>query len=624
MPAYVVDIECDGLYDEVTKIHCLSYTLLGELNVKSLVTYDEIRHFLSQPDLLCLGHNFAVFDCSVLEKILDSKFDYRIIDTLAVSYYLHSSDGRQKHGLEQFGVELGVAKPPVVDWKNEPIEIYVHRCEEDVKINYKVYKEQQSYLRELYDGDNTKIIELLEYLTFKFDCLKEHNENRIPLNIDLLVNEMLKLEKLVDEKRTALLSVMPEVIKYRTLAKPKKMDKADGSLSVAGEKWEELIKEQGLPKNVEEIKVIASREIANPDSTSQIKDWLYNLGWIPKHIKYDRNKVTNEVRQIPQITNENDKTEVCDSILDLAEEVPEVQYLAGYSTVKHRLTILKGFIRDMDYNCKMNAEALGFTNTLRFRHRGLVNLPKPTAPFAENIRACLIAGDNHYMVGADLKGIEDNSKLHYIYPFDPEYVKTMQTDDWDAHLDIAIRAGLLTEEQVADHKSGKVNYKEERSKAKTVNFASTYKTGAKTLARNLKTTEKKAKKILDAYWERNKAILEFEKTCETKTVRGQLWVKQPISGFWYTLRSLRDVFSTVNQSSAVFIFDTWVKYVRKQGIKLCGQWHDEHLSIHHNDVPRNTVETKIKEAMRLTNEQLKLNIEISCSLDFGTSYLECH
>src|SRR5690606_17126302 len=145
-----------------------------------------------------------------------------------------------------------------------------------------------------------------------------------------------------------------------------------------------------------------------------------------------------------------------------------------------------------------------------------------------DIRACLMSGEGMSLCGADLSGIEDATKQHYIYPFDPEYVDSMRTDDWDAHIDMAVRAGLITEDDERFFKTYKEdtasdedkvrykNIKKIRQEAKVVNFSATYSVGAKTLARNMKVDVKKAQKVLDAYWERNKAIKQFCATVERK------------------------------------------------------------------------------------------------------------
>ncbi len=45
---FVFDIETDGLYDEVTKIHCLSYVRLGTDEVKSITDTERIKQFFKQ------------------------------------------------------------------------------------------------------------------------------------------------------------------------------------------------------------------------------------------------------------------------------------------------------------------------------------------------------------------------------------------------------------------------------------------------------------------------------------------------------------------------------------------------------------------------------------------------
>jgi len=626
--AFVFDIETDGLYDEVTKIHCLSYIRLGDSEVKSITDMERIKQFFLQDDLTLLGHNIVVYDIPTVKKVLD--FDFtpkRTVDTLGISWYLNSSkDASFKHGLEYYGERFGIPKPKIDDWENLTVEDYVFRCQEDVKINYKLWLDQQAQLKYLYEDDWREVFRLIDYITLKLDVVAEQQENRTLLDTNLINYEINRLSAIAKESREELLSAMPKQPIKSKKSKPKNVYKQDGELTTYGAKWFEFLKELGLPESTEgDVTYISGYDDPNPDSMVQIKDWLFSLGWEPQHFKYIRDKKTNEFRTVPQITNERDGTELCESVLKLSEKVPEINALAGYSTVKHRIKLFEGFLRDMDSENRLQWDAGGFTNTFRLKHRKVVNLPNPKAPFAENIRAVFIADTGEYLVGSDLSGIEDATKQHYIFPFDPDYVKSMQTEDWDAHLDVCIRAGLLSEEQVEDHKSGKVLYKEERQKGKTVNFSATYKVGAKTLARTMKVPESEAKKILDAYWERNWAIKSFEKTCTVKSIGDQMWVKQPISGFWYTLRTQKDIFSTVNQGTAVYVFDIWCKHLRELGIRLSGTYHDE-VVLRVPFKERSFQETRdlIGKSMELVNEELKLNVEVKCSVDFGRTYLDVH
>lgn len=636
MPAYVVDVECDALLRGATKIHVLSYSPVGECEPKSIFDYDEMLRFLNQEDLTLIMHNGVMFDLPVLRKILGYKGTPRLVDTLGISWYLEASSGRNKHGLAEYGVELGIAKPEIDDWENLTQEQYAFRCEEDVRITHKLWKEvQQPYLMELYDRNHHEIHRLIDYISFKLDCFREQEELGIPLDVDLCVDELVRLQGIAEEKYEALKSAMPKVPIKGVKTKPKNMYKQDGSLTAMGEKWLDFLNEHNYgPSEEGPVEYIKGYEEPNPNSMEQIKSWLYDLGWEPAHIKYYRDKKNGGYRKVPNISSEFDKSEVCDSVKELIPKEPAIEHLAGLSTLNHRIGVLKGFIENMDDDFKLYQTIGKFTNTMRISHRVLVNIPKPGGLFAENIRATLTCGEGEVMCGSDLSGIEDATKRHYIYPYDPEYVEEMMGESFDAHTSIAVIAGLMTPEEEEFFKTyvkgtspeGDAEYnrlKDIRQAAKTVNFSSTYKVGSKTLARNLKSTEKYAQKLLDGFWERNKAILQVEAATERKTVRGQLWIKQPVSGFYLSLREVKDIFSTLNQSTAVFVFDTWVKHIRSLGGKIYYQSHDEHLSIV-KDNQKDWYSGVLKEAMRLTNEELQLNVPISYSEDWGRNYLEVH
>ena len=62
-------------------------------------------------------------------------------------------------------------------------------------------------------------------------------------------------------------------------------------------------------------------------------------------------------------------------IADIARQ-PALENLDGLFVVRHRIGLLKGFLRDSDANGFIKAEIAGLTNTLRFQHKTVVNLPK--------------------------------------------------------------------------------------------------------------------------------------------------------------------------------------------------------------------------------------------------------
>lgn len=147
MKPLVFDCETDGLAYECTKIHVLSWTEDGR-TFHSTNSYDRIRSLFRLHNLF-VCHNVVCFDMVVLNRLLGLDLDYKsFADTLALSWYLFPE--RNKHGLAEWGNDLGVPKPKVDDWQNLTYEQYKYRCEEDVKINWLLWKKCEERLGELY------------------------------------------------------------------------------------------------------------------------------------------------------------------------------------------------------------------------------------------------------------------------------------------------------------------------------------------------------------------------------------------------------------------------------------------------------------------------------------------
>lgn len=162
-----------------------------------------------------------------------------------------------------------------------------------------------------------------------------------------------------------------------------------------------------------------------------------------------------------------------------------------------------------------------------------------------------------------------------------------------------------------------------RKKAKVVTYSATYGVGKAKLARSSGMTEQEAKELLDSFWELNWAVRQFAKDQEVKTVGGQMWVKNPVNKFWYSLRYEKDLFSTLNQGTGSYCFDQWVAYYLLQGGNICFQAHDELVA----RVPKSdTIRTEelLRAAMNKVNDKLKLNVPLDISVQFGENYAAIH
>ena len=147
MKEFVFDLEADNLLPGITKIHCLSYAEVGGVSKGTLYDQKEIEQFFSH-DYLYIGHHIVGYDFKALNKIYGIKRPKYFLDTLPWSWYLFPD--RAEHGLESWGEDFGVPKPKIDNWQDLTIEEYTHRCEEDVKINTKLYQVVKTKMKEIY------------------------------------------------------------------------------------------------------------------------------------------------------------------------------------------------------------------------------------------------------------------------------------------------------------------------------------------------------------------------------------------------------------------------------------------------------------------------------------------
>lgn len=162
-----------------------------------------------------------------------------------------------------------------------------------------------------------------------------------------------------------------------------------------------------------------------------------------------------------------------------------------------------------------------------------------------------------------------------------------------------------------------------RKKGKATNYSATYGAGGATIARSAGVSQQEGDVLHKAYWKLNWSIPAVADGITTKTCNGQRWLYNPVSGFWYSLRHTKDIWSTLNQGTGVYCFDTWVKYVRSKGLPIIAQMHDEIIGLIKKGL-RDRASSVCKWAVKEANKELKLNRDLDCSIDFGDSYAEIH
>lgn len=619
MKIIVADIETNALeLEDINRIHCLSVNWRGK--TISTNDYDKMRSMLSREDLTILGHNFMLYDTPALEKILGIKVKCKIYDTLAFSWYLYPN--LTSHGLEAWGERLGFEKPPISDWENLSYEEYKFRCESDVEINTRLFEKMLNDLNELYDNDEDTIHSILRYLSFKMYTVQLQEKNPFKLDIEAAESNLKLLEDLKEEKTDALKKVMPTVGVKSLCQPPSKPYKKDGTLSATGLKWEKLTKEMGLPFGHDQpIEVIKSYDEPNPNSPAQIKDWLFSLGWKPQNF----NDGTNGKVPTYYLADKS----LCPSVLKLGDDVKSLDELG---VLKHRIGLLKGFLRDQKAGY-ISCGIRGLASTLRTKHSRLVNMPKHSVPYGDLIRGVLTCDDGYELVDSDLASLENMIKLDLIYPLNPERVKSQLTEGYDSHLEICLLAGLMEEDDVEYYKKCKANkdvhnerfqtLDKKRHQGKTVNYSAQYGVGKAKLAENLDIKQSEAKKLLDAYWEANKEAKTVASRFETKQCFGKTWVLNPYNKFWYELRSEKDRLSAIIQSTGDYITHLWAKNVIEVSHCMSMIYHDQ-VDMIVKEGYRKGIENLLRKSIQKVNEDLKLFVPMDISVNFGKRFNEIH
>lgn len=228
-------------------------------------------------------------------------------------------------------------------------------------------------------------------------------------------------------------------------------------------------------------------------------------------------------------------------------------------------------------------------------------------------------------------------------PLDPDYVKTMMADDYDPHLQMALTAGMITQQDIDDFKAGNPsdNTKAARKKGKCTNYASVYNAGAETIARSAEVSVEEGKKLHTAYWKLNWAVkqiaeeqvvFDFDyKVPASGETFNQRWLINPINGFCYECRKDSDRFSTLCQGTGSFFFDCWVDNtmvkMEESGRekRLCFNAHDEQVLRHKDcDKDKELFGNFVREGLEEVNKKYGLRRPLGCDIQWGRVYADIH
>lgn len=605
----IFDIETNGFYQDCTTIHCIALKRIGIDNDVQLYTQSNINDALDilENSEVLIGHNIIQFDIPVLEKFYPSrKFTHNVLDTFNLSCIVFPQ--RQKHGLEDWGKDLGFEKfNPMTgkeytdeEWKerkktkNEAWDKYTSEmgayCQQDVRVTELV----------LWQCNVDEIPKSVIELSNKFSwCISQQviNGHKIDTENLLKLNAQIEQDEVVAANE--LLSKLPSFTDYTF----------------------KVYKRANKNKNIKagDIECI---EVVTPFNLSSTYHWMRYL-----KEKYDFN---------PPLVRRKGKDEPTPSLDDevlasIEDKYPEIKDLLLWKTANkirkmiynsdnslYNLLDKDGIIHGKVYTdgtvsgrCSHNKPNLSTMPSVRTDDNGPVKGIK--GKYAYEVRNLFIPHDGYVQVGFDAKGLEYMCLAHYI---NDKHFSVDIIENGDIHTWTKQTLGFET-----------------RRQAKTFEYAYLYGAGKKKLAEGLSAGTGVKYTVNDV----NKAISKFVEALPglgtlQDNLKNQYQQKGTITGLdgrELQARSEHSLLNLLLQSSGAVVMKNCLVYLREElsktdvDYKFTLNVHDE---IQASVRPEHVEKYKecVYKAVDRTNKDLGLNCKLQVDIKVGRSWAECH
>jgi DNA polymerase I len=410
---FVFDLETNGLYDEVTTIHCL---VLHDLNRDQTFTYgpDSIAtglEHLATADVL-IGQNILFYDIPVIRKLYPfyTFAAARIIDTLITTRLIWPKEKLYDMDTEQY-----TQVPPKLRG-SASLKAWGYRLS-DYKISFKDFKEYSEEMLAYCIQDVNVTTQLFRH-TQKQTCSEaalklEHDfalaiEKQIRSGFPFDVDACLDLVDDLRTKQATLEADLKELFppkKIETIFVPKVNNASRGY--VKGQPFTKVMHEE-----------------FNPGSRQQIVDRLQTkYGWVPEK------------------STEKGNPSIDDDVLS-ALPYPEAKPLAEYMLIKKRLgQIADGnnawlkLVND-ETGCMHGDVVTNGCITGRCAHRNpnMGQVPAGYSEYGKECRGLFHAPEGWTLIGVDAKALELRCLAGYLAYWDGgEYARVVTDESIDIH-----------------------------------------------------------------------------------------------------------------------------------------------------------------------------------------------
>jgi len=275
-----------------------------------------------------------------------------------------------------------------------------------------------------------------------------------------------------------------------------------------------------------------------------------------KLMKHDRDKPLR-VLSTPSLTVGTDK-QICPNLVELGEKFDWIGDLVLWLTYRHRRNAVKsekgtGWLNNeriyLDGRISTPADTAG-TNTFRYTHKDVANVPRVSSTYGEYIRALFGVPKGQYQIGSDAAGLEARVEAHFTKQFEggEEYATALISEKPnDIHTVNAKKMGV------------------DRDTAKTLKYATTYGAQVKKIAKTLGCSIAEAEKIFEDFWDASLPLKILKERVATywKTKGRKVFIKG-IDGRKLMTRSEHSLLNVLFQSTGAIVMKRqMVLYMRK-------------------------------------------------------------
>jgi len=437
MKAVIFDLEANGLLPDATEVWCGVFKDINTGEVTSFVREPiNLVRYLDSCDLI-VTHGGTFYDWPLLKRLYGYEYRGKHIDTLIMSRLqrplrtlpVHCVNRKAgPHSVEAWGWRVGMGKTKVEDteWATYS-PLILERCTVDVEIQHKILVALQN------EGEGEGWGRAIKATGQLFSNLHKQAEYGWTVDVPHLERSITQLTTWIDkidEKTEPHLPFLCEPKEnkvkgvYGYVRKP---FKKDGKLSSVSERC--ISDGIGSDHIAGPFSRVAFRKV-DVSLGHEIKTFLLFQGWSPVAWNY------------------NDKGEKTSPKLNKEDPFDGVKGGLGRLVVRrvqcrHWRSVLEGWRDNVREDGRMPSVVTGLTVTARARHKGLVNVPRPTSFFGKPIRSCFTAKKGWKLVGADAASCQLRMLCNRME--DAEY--TAKTLAGNAHEANRVAAGLETIDQ---------------------------------------------------------------------------------------------------------------------------------------------------------------------------------